>query len=336
MKEYEIRPKVIFDEYLAISKADIPIFFGNSAHFERVPCPACGEPRQVSEFVKHGFEYVSCPRCDTLYVSPRPTGEMINRFYRESDSSRYWAEKFFPLTAAARMEAIFRPRAQMISSLVDRFGAPRPMILVDVGAGIGLFLDAAKEIGVFDEVVGIEPGQGLAEVCRQRGHRVIEAPVESLRAEDVRASIVTSFEVFEHLSDPKAFLESKARLLVPGGLLIFTTLTVSGFDLQVLWKQSKSISPPHHINFASVQGFGELVRRCGLELVDVSTPGKLDLDIVRNMLVEDANIAVPRFVRTLLQAAASETEGSLSDDFQHFLQAHRLSSHACIVARKPA
>lgn len=335
MKEYEIRPKEIFDEYLTISKADIPLFFGDSEHFERVVCPACGEAGQVGEFVKHGFEYVSCLACGTLYVSPRPTAEMINRFYRESDSSRYWAEKFFPLTAAARMEAIFRPRAKMISDLVERFGAPRPRVLADVGAGIGLFLDAAKETDAFDEVVGIEPGQDLAKVCRQRGHRVIEAPVEEVSGDDVRASVVTSFEVFEHLSDPKAFLESKARLLMPGGLLIFTTLTVSGFDLQVLWDQSKSISPPHHINFASVQGFGDLVRRCGLDLVDVSTPGKLDLDIVRNMLIEDENLSVPRFVRTMLRETAA-ADVNLGEDFQRFLQAHRLSSHACVVARKPA
>lgn len=334
MKEYEIRPREIFDEYLHLSARDIDTYFSDREQYERVSCPACNETQQIKEFVKHGFEYVSCTDCGTLYVSPRPTGEMINEFYKNSESSKYWAEKFFPLTAPVRMEAIFRPRAKMVASLVRRFGVPQPATIVDVGSGIGLFLDAIADTGGFTRVIGLEPGRELAKSCREKGYEVIEKPVEQVTSDEVQASVITSFEVFEHLSDPKDFLESKARLLMPGGLMIFTTLTVDGFDLQVLWDQSKSISPPHHINFTSINGFARLLTRCGLDLVEISTPGKLDIDIVHNMLKENSSaLSLPRFVNTLL--LASETDKSLAEDFQRFLQKHCLSSHVCIVARKP-
>ncbi len=334
MKEYEIRPREIFDEYLRISKSDIPKFFGDTSRFVKVGCPACGESQQTPEFVKHGFQYVSCPRCETLYVSPRPTADTINRFYRDSDSSRYWAEVFFPRTAEARREQIFEPRAEMIAGIVDRFGAPRPRTLVDVGAGIGLFLDAAASTGRFDRVIGIEPGRDLARVCRQRGHTVVEKPVESVSPGETEASVVTSFEVFEHLHDPGAFVNSMANLLVPGGILIFTTLSVTGFDLQVLWDRSKSISPPHHINFVSVPGFARLIERCGLQLLDVTTPGRLDVDIVRNMALEGAAPELPRFVRTLFKLAETGPYAQLLPRFQKFLAEASLSSHVCVIARK--
>lgn len=334
MKEYEIRPREIFDEYLRISQADIQKFFGDTSRFVQVGCPACGELEQSSEFVKHGFRYVSCSRCETLYVSPRPPADMINRFYRNSDSSRYWAEVFFPCTAEARRVQIFEPRAELIGDIVERFGVARPRTLVDVGAGIGLFLDAAKSTGRFDRVIGIEPGRELARACRERGHTVVEKPVENVLPEEVQASVVTSFEVFEHLYDPMSFITSMAGILSPGGMLIFTTLSVTGFDLQVLWDKSKSISPPHHINFVSIPGFVQLIERCGLQLLDITTPGRLDVDIVRNMVREGSAPALPRFVTTLFKLAETGRYPQLLSRFQNFLAEASLSSHVCVVARK--
>lgn len=335
MNEYDIRPRAIFDEYLEISQNDIPKYFGNAEDFVRVNCPICNEAGQIAAFTKHGFDYVTCPACESLYVSPRPTSEMINRFYRESDSSRYWAEFFFPLTAEARRIHIFEPRAQMIVDLVKRFGETRgPLTLVDVGAGIGLFLEAAKATNQFAQVLGIEPGRDLAKVCRSRGHEVLEKPVEAVLAEELQASVVTSFEVFEHLYDPASFIKSMSLLLDKNGLLIFTTLSVTGFDLQVLWDQSKSISPPHHINFISYHGVRQLMARCGFELLDISTPGKLDVDIVCNMLRENASLDIPRFARTLFRVSESHGNSHILAEFQKFLSNSALSSHVCIVARK--
>jgi SAM-dependent methyltransferase len=207
-------------------------------------------------------------------------------------------------------------------------------VLVDVGAGIGLFLEAAKSTGNFDEVIGVEPGRDLARVCRDRGHTVLEKPIETLQSGEVRASVVTSFEVFEHLHDPLAFVNSMANILVPGGVLIFTTLSVTGFDLQILWDQSKSISPPHHINFVSVPGFMRLIERCNLQLLDVITPGRLDIDIVRNMAQERPDLELPRFVSTMLRLAETARYPNLLPDFQKFLADTALSSHVCVIARK--
>ena len=71
---------------------------------------------------------------------------------------------------------------------------------------------------------------------------------------------------------------------------MFTTLTVSGFDIQVLWEKSKSVYPPHHINLFSIDGFRRLVERSGLNLVNLCTPVELDVDIVRNIYLEKSDI----------------------------------------------
>jgi len=119
------------------------------------------------------------------------------------------------------------------------------------------------------------------------------------------------------------------RLLKPGGHLVISGLGVDGFDIQVLWDKSKSISPPYHLNFLSVLGFEMLFKRLGFQDIQVDTPGQLDLDIVVNALKEDSSIGSDRVVRLLLRRNGGELA-----NFQEFLVENRLSSHCRIFAKK--
>lgn len=330
MKEFDIRPKALFDEYLKISRQDIQKFFTDKKSFVETACPGCSMKDSVSAFEKDGFSYRQCPRCFSLFVSPRPTEAVIQKFYRDSDSSKFWAERFFPETAEARREKIFKPRVKMMIELVAKFGIPHPPVFVDIGAGIGIFLEEVKKTGMFQDIIGIEPSIDLAKCLRQKGFKVIEKPVE-MAGEDINnASVACSFEVLEHLFNPAAFINSMAKLLKPDGLLIFTTLTVSGLDLLVLWDKSKSISPPHHINFLSVEGLRALLKSCGLEEIEITTPGKLDVDIINNARNENDQLVLPRFMEYLLKNRSEKTFVQL----QEFLQENNLSSHVRVVARK--
>ena len=141
---------------------------------------------------------------------------------------------------------------------------------------------------------------------------------------------MTAFEVLEHTFDPSAFVAACARLVRPGGVLLLTTLTIDGFDLQTLWSRSRQISPPQHLNFLSVEGIGRVLTRAGLEVHDLSTPGRLDVDIVRNAATDQPGLEIGRFASTLLRASEPTREA-----FQNFLRANGLSSHLRCIARKP-
>jgi 2-polyprenyl-3-methyl-5-hydroxy-6-metoxy-1,4-benzoquinol methylase len=329
MKEADIRPQALFNRYLELSRQDIEHFFADHSQFVPVACPACDSQRADAGLEKFGFQYVTCQQCGTLYLSPRPTPAMINAYYRESASVKFWETHFFKETAEARREKMFKPRAHLAAEWADQMGIEPTSTFVDVGSGYGIFLEEVARIGRFGTVMGIEPAPNLAAVCRSKGFSIVEKPVEDVQREDVQAAFATAFEVIEHVYNPLVFLQSVRRTLQPGGIVLLTTLTVSGFDIQVLWEHSKSVSPPHHINFMSVEGMERLVERAGFEVIELSTPGKLDVDITRNIVNENPDIVLPRFVRQLLFACPEETR----EAFQHFLQAHRLSSHIRVVAR---
>jgi hypothetical protein len=69
--------------------------------------------------------------------------------------------------------------------------------------------------------------------------------------------------------------------------------------------------------------------RAGFTLLEVSTPGVLDVEIVQAHLRHDPSLPLSAFERQLL-AADVETHAA----FQSFLQEHGMSSFARIVGRK--
>lgn len=330
MKESDIRPEALLQRYQELSIQDAERYFSNNAKRIEIPCVACGSYDNCHSFNKHDFGYCRCKVCGTLCQNPRPKQAEFEAFYRNSESSNYWGEVFFPAVAEARREKIFRPRVERLASLclaseirVDR--------LIDVGAGYGIFLDEWRKQFPAAKLVAVEPSAVLAEECRVKGFEVSENIAEQVSGYDNYADLVVCFEVLEHVYEPLSFLQTLARLARPGGIVFVSTLCIDGFDLQTLWDRSKQIFPPHHINFLSVDGFYRLFAAAGLKNVKVLTPGKLDVDIVRNAIREQPKVLEEnRFLQHLLKDAL------LSNAFQEFLAQNCLSSHAWIIGQVPS
>lgn len=329
MKETDIRPDHLLSRYLDLSAKDAERCF---AGIERsvIACVACGADVASFEFEKFGFAYSRCQNCGTLYQSPRPTLAAFEAFYRDSVSSRFWAEQFFPAVAEARRSAIFVPRVERLAQLCNQKGL-NVRRLIDIGAGYGIFLEEWRKRFQGADLIAVEPSRNLAETCRHKGLTVIEDIAENLPSGALSADLVVCFEVLEHVYDPVPFIAHLASLARPGGYIFVSTLSVDGFDIQTLWAQSRSIFPPHHINFLSITGFEIAFRRAGLKEISISTPGKLDVDIVANAYKTNPSVLENnRFAQLLLR---DERRGAA---FQQFLSDNCLSSHTWIFGRKPA
>lgn len=330
MKEHDIRPKPLLDEFFALMKADAVRLAAHRDAFVDVNCPGCDSPGGKAAFEKDGFPYRECETCGSLFASPRPQAAALIDYAMNSRAVEYWSTHFYRQTAEARRAQIFRPRAAQVAALVDRGAVPPGGTFVDIGAGYGLFLHELRDTGRFATVAGIEPDRRLADVCRGDGFSVTETWVEDLEDGVLNADMASAFEVLEHTFDPAAFLSACGRVLRPGGTLLFTTLTISGFDLQSLWQHSRQISPPQHLNFLSVEGIRRLAERAGFVVEELTTPGQLDVDIVRNALADRPDLDVGRFAR-----AVAMSDDDTRKAFQQFLQANRLSSHVRCLARRP-
>jgi SAM-dependent methyltransferase len=325
MREEEIRKRDVFSRYLGLVEKDINRYF-DPASFVGTACPACGAREYVPEFEKLGFRYCSCARCATLFVNPRPSFEAIRNFYSNSESTSFWVNSFFKPVAEVRREKIFKPRAEFVR---DTLGPGTGLTVGDVGAGFGIFLEEMKKLLPDNKYVAIEPSTEMADICRKKGLSVECECLEDVSGLEGKFDVLSAFELAEHLLDPGAFFSKANALLKKGGKLYITTLNGMGFDILLLWEKSKSVAPPHHLNFFNPASLLIILERCGFEDVTVSTPGKLDWDIVEGM-IKNEGVKAGRF----WDALARSDSRSCKDELQAWISKSGLSSHMMVVATK--
>jgi hypothetical protein len=324
--ENEIRPEHIFNEYLKLTVKDTITYF---EHAERsnINCPACGFNGSLL-FTKHGFTYDECEKCKSIYVNPRPVKEAFDNYYTDSPSTEYWATTFYKITENARREKLWKPKALLIKNKIEKFQGDKLIeYIVDIGGGYGVFDEEIKKIMNINTLV-IEPSVHLSNICREKGLDVIEKFMEDMlphELPDVRKCFV-SFELFEHLHDPFVFLETVRNNMLKDDLFIFTTLSSMGIDIQILGEYSKSVSPPHHLNFLNPKSVSNLLEKVGFDVLEAITPGVLDIDILKN----NKQHIKDHFWNNFLDYA-SEIELS---DMQKFISNAGLSSHMMIICRK--
>lgn len=324
MKENEIRSRTTLNTYLDMVRQDAINMFQHRP-LQVVPCPACLSSDFLPEIDKWVFEYVRCRDCGTVYVNPRPEFADLMEFYRASPSAKYWVNEFFMPMSEARREKIFRPRAQ---ELDDELPELATATIGDIGAGFGLFAEELAKVWPKAKIFAIEPEPEMVAICREKGVKVLPSAMEEVEGWDESFDLLTAFELFEHLHQPELLFNKARSLLRPGGYLLITTLNFQGFDLQILGAESKMILPPAHLNFFNPYSVKLLLERTGFELVSLTTPGKLDVNIVENAVREE-NFSLDGFLRHLLDLPPEAKAG-----FQKWLVDNNQSSHMRILARK--
>lgn len=326
----DIRPAELQKGQIAAYERDLQRLRERLPEFVPVHCPACNADDFDRAFEKYGFQFRRCKRCRTIYMSPRPTPEVMASYYGNSENYRYWAKYMFPASEAARREKIHRPMLQYIVEACERYGVRRGL-LVEVGPGFGTFAALAMTDRVFGKVITIERTPEMAQACRERGLAVIEQPVESVSPEEIEsADMLVSFEVIEHLFNPQAYVKSAGRLLRQGGLILLTCPNGEGFDTAMLGAQSGSVDS-EHVNLFNPESLSGLLERLGFEVLEVQTPGRLDAELVRTAVLDGASdLATNPFWRKILV----DRWESLGESFQAFLAANGLSGHLRILARR--
>jgi SAM-dependent methyltransferase len=125
--------------------------------------------------------------------------------------------------------------------------------LLDIGAGTGAFLEAAKKNGW--DVCGVEPSKMAARSARNKGLDILER-IDDLDT-DAFFDAITLWHVLEHLPDLEEAVRKIKRLLKPGGVLVVAVPNHLSFDAKYygsfwagydvprhLWHFSKKSLPP--------------------------------------------------------------------------------------------
>lgn len=329
LSESELCPDDLLAEQEAAFARDIERLHRRSPEFVQVACPACGARQPEYAFSKYRFDFQACGACATLYMSPRPSEAVMADYYANSENYAIWAARIFPASEPARRKKIHEPWFARILEYCERYGVPTGT-LVEVGPGFGTFCAVATQSGKFRRVLAVEPTPQLAEACRSRGVTVVEKRIEDAAADLPPADVLCAFEVIEHLFEPARFVADCARAVAPGGLLVLSCPNGQGFDIATLREKALAVDA-EHVNLFNPASLSALVKRSGFEVLEVTTPGRLDAEFVRTAALKgEIDLSAQPFLRRVLVDQWDE----LGWPFQQFLAANGLSSHMWLVARR--
>jgi len=329
-QEPEIKPKASLDQYCKLMDREVSLTLASPERLISRECPGCHSQQRRPAFDKSGLSYVECAHCKSVYVSPCPSDDALTAFYRDSAAATFWRVRLWEETREVRRQKLYRPLAEWILNTVDRY-LPNANRAIDVGYHSKLLLEELmlgskplSSIVVTNAIADIECS-GI-EVA---GVQICPTVLTELKRY-VPVDIVFAFDILPCIADVDAVFSGAQSGLTIGGLLFVNTISISGFDLRVLWEHSPIIYPPDRLNLLSVEGLENLSKRHGFEILEFSTPGTFDVEIVKRTLQRKPELTCDRFIRYLLM----ERDDQALRKFQEYLQEHRLSSYVRLVLRK--
>ncbi len=248
---------------------------------EDVVCCLCRVPGTLVHDLAP-FGVVRCPQCELVYVSPRLRPEALQRLYDDAgyfeggvygsgvSPSPSSSDDGAPSPGRRLSPAMLLQRTWTAGrlELVDRErGAPAGGRLLEVGAGYGLFLAAARSAGWTTSGVelsrtGAEHAQdtlGLDVFCGQ----LEDAPLEP------GFDVVCAWDTVEHVPDPLSFWRSARSLVAEDGVVLFSTPYVSSLPARLLGTRWWTLKPTEHIWHFTPRTHALLLARAGLALTRV-------------------------------------------------------------------
>ena len=265
------------------------------------------------------FAIHRCLETGFLFANPRITPRGAEAYFSSDAVSAY-----FPVveqSIAFRVENNYRPVARMLR---ERLGSGQ--CLLEVGCGGGGFLEVLRDEGF--AVEGVETAVGAVPYWTRRGLTVHRGLLEEFHPA-APFDIVLMWSVMDHFYDPIDALRICHAALRPGGWIFIGNVNTGGFDHHVMGFDCATFSPPGRVNYYGVESLSVHLGIAGFDVVEVSTPGRLDVDMVRDYWRNGGNNRHHPFLDELVNG-----DESAAAAFQRFLSDNKLSGYQTILARK--
>ncbi len=147
--------------------------------------------------------------------------------------------------------------------------------LLEIGPWMGIFSCNAMDAG-FD-VSALEIDERcvtfLNDVVGVRAYQSADP------AEDIHAlgsfDVIALWHCLEHLPEPWRMLESAAKHLAPGGVLLVATPNIESHEFRVLKERWRNLDAPRHLTFYPMEALIALCEEQGLVTMEATTTDEL-------------------------------------------------------------
>lgn len=275
------------------------------------PCPVCGHERHEIFFQRFGQNYALCPKTWTLALASEPDPGAVAGYFHNSDLARFRASQTYQQNLINRRSQLWVSQIDWVALRLHRYLGQGPFSVLDWGA------KAAGRVDMFRKA-DFASRYDLADPLPPVEAAGLEGPYD----------VALLFDALQRSWNPAELLRTIGSHLREGGLLFITLRSGAGFDVLTLGGRNKTIFPLDHVCLPSVSGLAMIAEQAGLEVVEMTTPGQLDVSIVAQNPDE---IPVSQYFQRYVM---SQCDKSVLERFQTFLQRNNLSSHIQAVVRK--
>ena len=328
ISEFDLKPSEAVAHWRTLVKEEITHRWKDRSRWMRVNWPTCDIEQEKPAFERDGFLYVESSTCGSLYASYRPDENEIWSWYRESISSQFWRDELLSLSKQGRQEKINEPRSDWITDGIAEYKSTATSLLDISSNGRDLInMVAFKNTGLRRIMMA-----GMAADLEGKATPVIDVEPTKIGylSDHGLFDVIVAIDILDRVADVSLLVDALGKSLAVDGIAFITTPVSSGFEVQTLWNDSPSIQPPDKLNIPSVKGLQLLFSAPKWEILELSTPGMFDVELVGRSIAKNPEKSWPRIVRSLVDG--TDTNGKMA--LVELLQSQRLSSFARLVIKR--
>lgn len=322
IKVKDVHHPGVAEEFDRLTVNDIQKLLKKRDQFIDTGCPACHSLNVKSVFNHQGMEYKRCSECELLYISPAPTEDLHLEYVLNSTAMKYWREIANPGMKESR-RPMYIERVEYAKNIIQRFN-PNSKNSLEIGAGNGEFAQELAKQQVFSEIVVLEPQELTLNI---ESIKVINGGFEELESHEHTFDVVFAWELIEHILEPDQFLRLVRKAMNLDSVLILSTPNENSVETRTLGTDSSNIIFDH-VRLYNPLAITELLTRNGFRVLDISTPGLLDVERLKQHLNKDTDVfSDDPALRFLLMQ-----DDKITAEFQEYLKENLHSSHMRVVA----
>ncbi len=206
-------------------------------------------------------QLVKCKNCSFVYVNPRVNSEVSLTGYQEAIDPRHHEQDHY------RVKSFIRAMRKIERSFQGIDESKSAIRILDVGCAGGAFPKAANDLGYC--AVGIEPSRYLAAHGRKAYNLEIRAEtLEEFSARRENFSVISFWDVLEHVPNPKKTLQIAGSLLKDSGVIVLNLPMIDTLPAKILrnnWPFYLNV----HFFYFEIGTTKKLLEELGYEVVQI-------------------------------------------------------------------
>ena len=267
---YSLRGKFFFKNIFDYRKKIYLKEKNRIKHENNFICNLCGHKKNFKIFLtwKKKYQLIECFKCGA--ITPNISHENEKEFIDSVYNNPIYTKKAF-----IDIFKNYNYRKKVFGSerynyCFQRLNLNKNSKVLDLGCGFGYFLSYLKSKKI--NCKGIEPQENIAYFCRKE----LKIDVTSNKIQDEKDnefSLITLFDVLEHLKNPIQYLRTIYKKLKVGGYCVMYTPNIRSLAYALMGSEQNTMLPFEHLCFYDQKSIKYLSQKSKFQIDKIQTYG---------------------------------------------------------------